>query len=919
MAAVAAQAEEVKMGLQRHINLLRDPNKVKRRRAIQHIANAMEEVVSNISEDQKLWVGVLKDIFYEKLAPSLVAALQDASERPREISVSVLQDILPHLDIQDSKSGLEICNSIVHSIHNQIGIHPIKETSEEVRLLQVGLLKQICEAAPQVIQDCLGDLVDIATVSAGDTFPKVKIEVGSFVDILSKNALSKKHSLPSKNAEKIAERLAKSLIKNLKHQRFRVRLATLNALSSIVTSRGKVEQWLKEALPQIAKLTADRTPSVRIQTSKVIGSWLSTLSPLQTHERVKLLLILLSTIADPDPNCKASGIAELSKLGKKSEDTPQTPVSGLKDSKSEPKPGLAKGELEAKEIPLNIRQWWKSRKIGGQLYPELPGKEERSVALKYCKALCRPLLTQLKAWTDQDRVRGAGSLCGLIILAHEGLVELSCSILSAIECNLEDLEDPATQMLRQAASAIGCLMPVEAWLETVMKALTATGEGGHSSWLIILQNCLTACPPEKLKTFRPKIAQIIRHERLCRSDDRPTRFFTRDAMRGLIESFEGVSGVCEEKGENSCKIPEEVTANLFWGLIQLHYKSPTEIEFQKTEAVITSLALAHLGPPKESKNQVKGDVSTTMQVAMELYDKLFSQTLTRILGPNPQPKKVVWSEESDTSGLLVTLLQRSAPIIHNHLEVVVPFIVEACKTQDNSPTVRIHMLSLLVKLVGSSQTSDWKKYSVTIVEDIILPNMVWRNGSTAQTIRFTALKVLVTILQRTKDCYPVCVPLSKHLETLETCLDDDDNRIRLGMCSVFLSVFECGESKGVTSRPKLLHELQLTKLYPKLVDRLDDSDDEVRCCIGPALASLVCNCFPPKEAFDRSGHAYTYIVKHCLIHLDDKNQHVKRSMLILLKRISHYNTQIFVELVRSARTRHKTPDACDLLLKQVEG
>eukprot|EP00954_Amorphochlora_amoebiformis_P022644 1354721-Amorphochlora_amoeboformis.AAC.2 len=105
MAAVAAQAEEVKMGLQRHINLLRDPNKVKRRRydpdirvnirghpahsecdggsGFEYIRGSeghVDQTGRNVKNWALLWVGVLKDIFYEKLAPSLVAALQVRDE-----------------------------------------------------------------------------------------------------------------------------------------------------------------------------------------------------------------------------------------------------------------------------------------------------------------------------------------------------------------------------------------------------------------------------------------------------------------------------------------------------------------------------------------------------------------------------------------------------------------------------------------------------------------------------------------------------------------------------------------------------------------------------------------------------------------------------------------------------------------------
>mmetsp|Transcript_18392 Transcript_18392/g.25847 ORF Transcript_18392/g.25847 Transcript_18392/m.25847 type:complete len:83 (-) Transcript_18392:60-308(-) len=67
--------QDMTMALQRHVNLLRDPSKVKRRRAIQHISRKIEELCDE-AEEKKGAALVVQKLFLEALAPNVTACLQ---------------------------------------------------------------------------------------------------------------------------------------------------------------------------------------------------------------------------------------------------------------------------------------------------------------------------------------------------------------------------------------------------------------------------------------------------------------------------------------------------------------------------------------------------------------------------------------------------------------------------------------------------------------------------------------------------------------------------------------------------------------------------------------------------------------------------------------------------------------------------
>eukprot|EP00472_Partenskyella_glossopodia_P007057 CAMPEP_0197520428 /NCGR_PEP_ID=MMETSP1318-20131121/5777_1 /TAXON_ID=552666 /ORGANISM="Partenskyella glossopodia, Strain RCC365" /LENGTH=882 /DNA_ID=CAMNT_0043071989 /DNA_START=86 /DNA_END=2734 /DNA_ORIENTATION=+ len=864
------------MGLQRHVNLLKDPNKVKRRRAIVHIRRVLDELIEKVDdeENENAKVGrkmVVKKLFYETLSHNIVEAIQDESEKPREISVGIVADVVPFLDLGEEKDGNTLYTHILTKIHDQIAKFPTKEPSEEVRLAMLNLTITMSKEAPGLILDELDHLSSIASACCRDQFPEVKIAVKSLIACVGSRVLVP-GVMDATKAEQVAEQLAKSLVPNLKHQRFKVRAATLRGLSQIVESRGKVEQWLREALPQVAKLTLDRSGSVRLLMVQTVHIWLKNLK-FENRDWPKFLLILLAGVSDSDLACNEAARKLMEDLGRSKFDMCVDDKTGKNDSKD------------------GIKQQQNTQSVS---------EGSRRLCLECLGELVKPSILQLSSWVNEDRVQAAGNLHCLVVLAREGMVDYLEVILQAMVKHVKDIEDVIYPKLCATLTQIGAL-PIESWLEIVFKALKTTAEGGHSTWLLILTNLLKGAEKEEIKKSVKGLAKVLSKKAICLSDDMPTRFFARSAISCILGAFE-VESLDKEA-------PQVPVSTIFWALIQLHSKVESRQEFEGVEAVVRELN-AKSQQVSESKKQSQS------QEDMAIYSTEFMHVFSKIVGKTQDAiKKIDWSRETEESRLITTLLKRSAHVIHHHLHVVIPLMISACNDVENAPAVRMSILSLLLQLVEQSDSAaakDSEKYTSDLIEGVILPNMVWRNGDTAETIRLTAIRILDQLLRKAtqSDRKMISGLCYRRLETLETCLDDSDVRIRLKMASVFGYIL--GSQDGQ------FDELSLKKLYPKLIDRLDDSDDRVRISMARTLLTLVKFSFPPMEEFDHNGQAFRYIVKHTLIHLDDSNEKVGRAMFVFLQNIKSYNTEVFIELVQRARTRHTTPERCDALLKAVE-
>lgn len=118
-----------------------------------------------------------------------------------------------------------------------------------------------------------------------------------------------------------------------------------------------------------------------------------------------------------------------------------------------------------------------------------------------------------------------------------------------------------------------------------------------------------------------------------------------------------------------------------------------------------------------------------------------------------------------------------------------------------------------------------------------------------------------------------------------------------------------------------LSDFQISKLYPMILERLDDAQDPIRIQTCEVIKRLFL-CTNVRKAFSllirklgMGEGTIQYIVKTCFIHLDDRKEEIQQAIFGFLMFASQSHKHIVVEEARKALPKQKFPQLCDQILK----
>jgi len=125
---------------------------------------------------------------------------------------------------------------------------------------------------------------------------------------------------------------------------------------------------------------------------------------------------------------------------------------------------------------------------------------------------------------------------------------------------------------------------------------------------------------------------------------------------------------------------------------------------------------------------------------------------------------------------------------------------------------------------------------------------------------------------------------------------------------------------AVLTAGALLSEMQsivnaehLREIYPDLLKRLDDSNDQIRVVVCKALVTFF-QCLPPKW----SNSLYEYILKTLFIHLDDPAPSIQDAVYEVLQAAVHQDYDIFIKEAKAAGAKSTNQEKVQELLRNAE-
>ncbi|RXN35484.1 dynein assembly factor axonemal [Labeo rohita] len=272
-----------------------------------------------------------------------------------------------------------------------------------------------------------------------------------------------------------------------------------------------------------------------------------------------------------------------------------------------------------------------------------------------------------------------------------------------------------------------------------------------------------------------------------------------------------------------------------------------------------------------------------------------------------------WTSYSIQKTQLEIITVQSGPVVGEFLPALMP-LLKSCLEPSRDPEMRLHIFTMLSKLLlDASNTLDsqgrFVEYMEMVLQDLLLPNLVWRSGRSAAAVRTAALSCLLAVL------HGAAFPVEKVLlveETLSTqlisALEEDSKLARLLACRSLHSLLRLTTQRLSTD--------SLNKIYPELLKRVDDSSEDVRVEALKSLSTWFSSLGKNYDTQSCRPHL-EFLFQQLLLYMDDPDTKIQDSVLEVLKVASAVDRGLLQQQTEAVREKQRSHEYCDKLLQHI--
>eukprot|EP00741_Cyanophora_paradoxa_P002686 tig00000615_g2606.t1 len=775
MAAADGGAEEVVLGLARDLNCLTDNDRNVRRKALERL-------------DEKLITGakpapdVLQRLLEQSIARQLVRVLADQVGKCRELGAKLLYDLVAA--VPDPAGAVP---HVLPSLFKRIGVVPLPEDIEEVRLQLVEVLAIFIQRSPSAVPGSLEDIVCILQHRLQDQFPDVRRASCDCVRLLVQHL----HDRIGAHASA----LMKPLMSNFVHQHSKVRSSALEAVGAVVPTSGVI---VDEIIPSIRGLLFDRAGQIRELAVSVGANWLSVM-PTRKEFMPKILPLLLQALSDEQESVRAVALRSINALG-----------AAFEESHPDQAPNLSLSECPHLSFqypePLKERPRWGAR----------------ALMTSNLSAMAGLLAAELADWTVRTRHAAVGILHYLQLFVEEHITAYLDSLLVPLCKAVVDDDASIVQQARAASEAMGHFADLDGILWPCFQH--AQG-GGPNTSLTYRVGCLI---------FLAGIVKGAQHNLLAQKWTRMCHELEHDELRTSehVPMQKAVLLVMTEAMARRFAMDDDTSFRIFHALIQI-------LTIAKDDDV-KAKALNCLSELGASTNQPD-------------LKSLFLQHFDRMLHLLEESSKG-WTKSSQDMLLFQNLLEHGSSAAPAYMDRLLSIFLENLQVSKD-PEVRMSMLATLNNMTGSDDfCKNAAPYGGRILQEIMIPNCIWRVGRAAAFIRKTCMACMYSFLGRDVISRAHALEVfGEMLPVLNSCLEDDyDPDTRFLTCGAFRHLF--------TLLGHSITEDEIRLIYPELLKRLDDSNDRIRIELCKAF-----QVFAKALPANWSSSLFGYMVKALLM------------------------------------------------------
>ncbi|XP_077590424.1 dynein axonemal assembly factor 5 [Stigmatopora nigra] len=649
-----------------------------------------------------------------------------------------------------------------------------------------------------------------------------------------------------------AESLVKPLMQTIAHQHSKVRVSVIQATGAVIQhGTGKN---VDDVLSHLAQRLFDDAPQVRKAVTVVVGDWLLNLRDRYSYFH-KLTPLLLSGVTDEIPEIRLLAADLWRRVG-------------------------AQWEKENEE---DLKDKMDFLLTPPSFYPqgvERPGLGCRELVVRNLYRLVPAISHDLSDWLVPTRVRTSQLLSVLLLHAEDHNTQHLQPLLALLYRACTDSETDVVHNCLAAAKLLGTFVPPEVFLKLLLDHITCPPSASHPwSALMVLSSVLGGCPKALLGPHLQQVANTLTQPDVCQEYQQVAY------LEQLVACVDALLRQCH----SDCGA---VSLQLLQVLVSVQALS--------TEAPVSHEALESV----RKLSQVQGLGSVTelyRQHMVQLLDWLSASTHT-------------WSSFSPHRLQLNIVVVQSGPVIGEFVNHLMP-LLQTCLQPERDQEMRMNIFTMLAKLLLDGENTldskgGFRAESEKFLDQVLLPNLVWRAGRCAAALRTAVLSCLLALLHGGAITTQQLLRVEENLTPqLLSSLDEDSQMARLLACRSLCALLRL-------AGPGLRDEV-LNKIYPELLKRLDDSNEGVR---REALRAL---------NWWLSGLDANYNVELCvahlrflfqqlLLHMDDPDDGVRGHVLEVLMSGSSVLPHVLREEVDAVRDKHRTHQLCDRLLEHID-
>ncbi|XP_022120793.2 dynein axonemal assembly factor 5 [Pieris rapae] len=658
-----------------------------------------------------------------------------------------------------------------------------------------------------------------------------------------------------------SESYVKPVLSNFAHQHFRVRVASIRAIGAIVLS-GNAKCFELSITPMAEKLFDENT-QVRLQVTLEVGNWM-----LSYRDRYsfwhRMIPLHLTSLSDMMADVRETATKLWTDIG----------LQYMEENEED----LKKKTDFLKDVPTH--------------YPDVkrPNLGCRVLVQSNIGKIVPAIGREMEGWQADARLRSSQLLCWLLLCAEEGSTQHANTVVRTLHRGASDDDQRVIQEIKRASELFGYFITPDTWWPLL--------EAEVDSWsaLFVIANIIKGSQRDLVK------GKVMKE--LCKEMADPDRCRVRKPkyQKNLLQVCDALMDLCKD----DCG---EIAEDLF--IINFTvYAMPVDDNMQ-------FMALSNL------------DKLRTIEKCNSLTS-LYECHIRRVLS-DITSDALTWTLLTPDRCLLECILTHSGSAMGTQLHLIAPLLRECLAVPKVDPEVKLKIFTALSNVLLQRETNFRKcepdkleAFLRIVIQEILLPNLVWSPGRTAEAVRTAAVACLCAALQdndkgdgdkKEVNLFPTKESLEPFLEELVPLLaglvDDNSALTRQHALRAVCSLASRAKQKECFT-VEMLH-----KLYFVALKRLDDSNDKVRSFAVQTLCTLF-KCRPQLYNSEIFSAHIDAVFSAMLIHLDDTDEAFKKEMLDALLTLSDLDPCLLMKKVKTNIHLYRNKAAYEKLSSHLE-